>query len=274
MADYDDMMEGYDTVPTLIILADLTGKTAMRVLNAASQQFDEGAVKIRRLSQVANIDQVRSYLDKYADPDVPCAVFHTIVNYNLRDAVRIELDKRGIPSIDLLSPTISVIQRLTGQEPKNIPGIVRENDRRFDDRVDGMEFFAEHDDGNNPQDLKYADAVLFGVTRTQKTPLALYLSFMGYKVANVTYASGTDVPKQLFEIDPKRVFGMVNSGMLKSEDGTEVAPDPNSTAALINLDQYQAIEVMEKIGCEIIDINGRAVEDLAQEIVDHLDKLD
>ena len=30
----------------------------------------------------------------------------------------------------------------------------------------------------------------------------------------------------------------------------------------------------EKIGCEIIDINGRAVEDLAQEIVDHLDKLD
>ncbi|MBQ6395418.1 MAG: kinase/pyrophosphorylase [Atopobiaceae bacterium] len=274
MADYDDQLDDLEPIPTLIILADLTGKTAMRVLNAASQQFDEGVVRIRRLSQVANIDQVRNYLDKYADPDVPTAVFHTIVNYNLRDAIRIELDKRGIPSIDLLSPTISVIQRLTGQEPKNIPGIVRENDKRFDARLTGMEFFAEHDDGSNPQDLSRADAVLFGVTRTQKTPLSLYLSFLGYRVANVTFSSSTEVPEELFKVDPKRVFGMLTrAGMPKGGDGQDV-PDPNSTAALINLDQYQAIEIMEKIGCTMIEIDGKTIEDLAQVVIDQLKEID
>ena len=52
-------------------------------------------------------------------------------------------------------------------------------------RIDAMEFTISHDDGRNPQDLREADIVLIGVSRSSKTPLSIYLSQLGYRVANV-----------------------------------------------------------------------------------------
>ena len=45
-----------------------------------------------------------------------------------------------------------------------------------------MEFAVKHDDGRNPEGLLEADVVLVGVSRTSKTPLAMYLAFKGYRV--------------------------------------------------------------------------------------------
>ena len=69
------------------------------------------------------------FLNGNIEEDVPLAVFHTIVERNLRRDIRRELDKRGIPSIDLLGPAITVISTLTGEEPKYEPG------RRMDTEV-------------------------------------------------------------------------------------------------------------------------------------------
>ncbi len=46
--------------------------------------------------------------------------------------------------------------------------------------------------------------VLVGVSRTSKTPLAMYLAFKGYRVANVPLASEMEPPHQLFELDNRR----------------------------------------------------------------------
>jgi regulator of PEP synthase PpsR (kinase-PPPase family) len=65
-----------------------------------------------------------------------------------------------------------------------------------------------HDDGLNPNRLADAEIVLVGVSRSGKTPLSVYMSMFGWKVANVPLVKGIDPPQELFSIDPQRVFGL------------------------------------------------------------------
>lgn len=272
-------------VPVVHVISDSLGDTASEVVAAAAGQFDPGAIQIKRLAKVSEIDQVRTYFDRELNSDseseAPTAVFHTIVDSELRIQVRSELDRRGIPSIDLIGPAISVISTLTGEEPKNIPGVIHKTDERYFKRVDAMEFFVEHDDGRNPQDLPDADLVLVGISRTSKTPLSLYLAFNGLKVANVPLAPGVVPPKELEQVDPGRIFGLVSTTDVLasirqqrlSEEALAIAgsyADP----AEINIEQAEARAEMKSLGCIIVHTDHKAVEETAHEIIDHLDELE
>ncbi|MCI1998429.1 kinase/pyrophosphorylase [Olsenella porci] len=116
----DDVMD--NVTPVVFVLSDARGKTAAGVVEAAADQFGEDAVIIKQLGNVRSVDMVKDYLDRNLDPGVPVAVFHTLVDRNLRRDIRRELDKRGIPSIDLLGPAITVLSTLTDQEPIYQPG--------------------------------------------------------------------------------------------------------------------------------------------------------
>lgn len=282
MAENMQGQEEFGLRPEVLVISDSSGQTAADVVRAATSQFKGDVIRIKRLSQVRSVDQVREYLDSLPSELVPGAVFHTIVDHNMRSEIRAELDRRTIPSIDLLGPAINVISTLTGEEPVSVAGRRSQDDERFHSRVTGMNFFADHDEGANPQELKDADAVLFGVTRTSKTPLSLYLAFLGYKVANITYTMGSEPPEQLFQIDPRRVFGMVRTSSaaeahaeapnaasgtlpLMGESGAQGGPDEEDLAARA---------VMDRIGCTIIPVGGRPIEELANDILEHLRKIE
>ena len=103
--------------PVVIVFSDARGKTAAGVVEAAAAQFVEGVIVIKQLGNVRSIDTVKDYLDANVEDGKDVAVFHTIVDQNLRREIRRELDSRGIPSIDLLGPSITIIATLTGEEP-------------------------------------------------------------------------------------------------------------------------------------------------------------
>ena len=117
--DLDDDIFG-QVVPLIYVLSDARGETANTVVMAAAAQFKDASVDIERLSNVKDVDTVRAFFDERYDPDRPCAVFHTFANGTLRR----ELDRRGIPSIDLLGPAVTVISTLTGEEPSHEIGAV------------------------------------------------------------------------------------------------------------------------------------------------------
>lgn len=122
MADVDVIFETETQKPVVFVLSDARGETATGVVNAAVSQFNEDLVIIKRLGEVRSVEMVRDYLDRNLDPDCPLAVFHTIVDRNLRRDIRRELDGRGVPSIDLLGPAVTIISTLTGEEPLNEVG--------------------------------------------------------------------------------------------------------------------------------------------------------
>ena len=113
---------GEESLPVVFVLSDARGKTAVGVVEAAADQFEDGAIVVKQLGNVNNVEMVCDYLDKNREEDTPTAVFHTIADKNLRRDIRRELDSRGIPSVDLLGPAITVIASLTGSEPASISG--------------------------------------------------------------------------------------------------------------------------------------------------------
>lgn len=121
--DLDDDIFGH-VVPLIYVLSDARGETANTVVMAAAAQFGDSSVDIERLSNVKDVDTVRTFFDENFDPERPCAVFHTFANGILRREIRRELDRRGIPSIDLLGPAVTVISTLTGEEPTREIGAV------------------------------------------------------------------------------------------------------------------------------------------------------
>ena len=118
MAVYDALVDDLDDgIPIIHVISDSTGTTGMNVVRAAASQFEDGVIQVERLSGIRSVDDVRAYFDAQPETSVPKAVFHTIVDQNLRREIRRELDARGIPSIDLLGPSITIISTLTGEEP-------------------------------------------------------------------------------------------------------------------------------------------------------------
>ena len=50
-----------------------------------------------------------------------------------------------------------------------------------------MQYAIANDDGQKTEQLKVADIILFGVSRTSKTPTSIYLANKGIKVANIPF---------------------------------------------------------------------------------------
>lgn len=119
--DIDDGLYD-DEVPKIYVLSDSRGETANTVVLAAAAQFGKDSVEIERLSNVTDVQTVRDFFDKNYEPNRPTAVFHTFADGVLRREIRRELDRRGIPSIDLLGPAVTVLSTLTGEEPTHAIG--------------------------------------------------------------------------------------------------------------------------------------------------------
>ena len=92
----DDIDIFADVTPVVFVLSDARGKTAASVVEAAADQFNDKVVTIKQLGNVKSVGMVCDYLDNNVTEDVPMAVFHTIVDRNLRRDIRRELDGRGI----------------------------------------------------------------------------------------------------------------------------------------------------------------------------------
>lgn len=106
------------------IISDSLGTTARAVVASAVVQIRRGRIVMSTLSHTETIEQVRAYLDCYVPTDEPTAVFHTVLDSELRRQIREELEARGVPSVDLLGPALSIVSTLVDEDPMNIPGLV------------------------------------------------------------------------------------------------------------------------------------------------------
>ena len=59
-----------------------------------------------------------------------------------------------------------------------------------------------HDDGNLLKEIKKSDIILLGVSRTSKTPTAIYLANKGFKTSNIPLINENSIP-QILKEDPK-----------------------------------------------------------------------
>lgn len=253
---------------TVFVVSDSLGESANSVVLSAAAQFSDGAVHVVRLSQIESAQEVEEYLNEHDEEFTSTAVFHSIVDPVLRRDVRSGLNARGVLSVDILGPVVQLLAGLTGEKPKNQARAHHVVDSRYLRRMEAMDFFMDHDEGKNPQDLPEADVVLVGITGSAKSPLAMKLSFLGYKVASVSLDPGAEIPAELASVPKNRVFGLMNSdeGIMKARLRSSEEQDSDLLERVENEQAYAAAKI-EELCCECLKTSELTVEELCSDIV-------
>lgn len=261
------------TAPQIVyLLSDATGETVEKIATAALTQFREKAVRMKRIANVRNKNQVYEALD--AALEEGALVVYTIVNRELALLVHGECESLGLLHIDLFTPLLMKLSEFFGLSPGEIPGLLHGVDEDYFRRVEAVEFTVKHDDGQEVRNLHKADIVLVGVSRTSKTPLSIYLAHRGWRVANVPLVQGIEPPAELFQVDPGRVVGLVIDPErlleLRASRLRNLGQDPR--AAYADYEQIDdelrfARNLFRRHPWVVINVTGKAVEETANEVL-------
>ncbi len=257
----------------IILVSDGTGETAAQMTKAAMVQFSDHAVSFTRYKNVRNEAQIAAICEEAAQSKD--LLIYTIVSPQLRNFLLKKAKEHGIACVDLLGPLLVGLAGYFGYQPKSIAGLLHDVNERYFQRIDAMEFTIAHDDGRDLTELDRADLVILGISRTSKTPLSMYLSHQGWKVANIPLIKGFEIPKELFEIDQRRVVALTIDAQdlttirrarlerLGHERGGEYA-DPDKVLEEID---YAGELYRRNRRWPVFNVTGKALEETASEII-------
>jgi [pyruvate, water dikinase]-phosphate phosphotransferase / [pyruvate, water dikinase] kinase len=258
------------TVVELHMISDATGATAKRLVQALEAQFPEQEFEDIVHPMIETVDDLRIAVERARGR--PAVVVYTIVKPELREAMH-ELCRRAkLHYCDILRQPIDSVAKVSGQVAKMTPGARPPLDSNYFRRMAAIEFAVKYDDGVGGG-LEEADIVLVGVSRTSKTPLSIYLGYLGYKTANVPVVKGIEPPKQLFEIDQSKVIGLTieaeRLAEIRGQRARRLGGDNRRYAELAEI--YDELDEAEKLhrrlGCPVIEISERSIEETAARVI-------
>jgi regulator of PEP synthase PpsR (kinase-PPPase family) len=193
----------------LHLLSDSTGETLENIAKAGLAQFD-GVETIKHFWPMVRSE---GHLDRVLVEIAqrPGLVIYTLVNAEVRRKLEMRCHALGLSAIAPLDGVTEALSRLLGQEAKARPGRQHSLDAAYFARVDAIQFTIAHDDGIGAEDWEEADIMLAGVSRSSKTPTAIYLANRGYSVANIPLVVESPPPPSLFTLKHPLVVGLTTS---------------------------------------------------------------
>ncbi|MDI3481134.1 MAG: [pyruvate, water dikinase]-phosphate phosphotransferase / [pyruvate, water dikinase] kinase [Tepidanaerobacteraceae bacterium] len=241
-------------------------------------QFNSGHVEIRRVPYVTDEKYVREVIEEARE--VPnCAIVCTIILPEVRQRLMELAKENNIYIVDLMGPMMDVLSKITDLAPRLEPGLVHRIDEEYFRKMEAIEFAVQCDDGKDPRGLSRADVVLIGVSRTSKTPLALYLAHKRLKVANLPLVPEVTPPDELFKLPPRSIIGLTITPEKLHEIRRErlralgLSSDASyASSERIHKELEYAENIMKKIGCPRIDVSNKAVEEIASRILEIIRK--
>ncbi|MDH3728221.1 MAG: kinase/pyrophosphorylase, partial [Myxococcales bacterium] len=190
----------------IYVVSDSTGETAERVTRATLLQFPDHRVRLRIERRVRDRRGLAVILER-ASKQAAMVVF-TLVRPELRAHFYELANQFNVRHVDVIGTLLNQIGHYLEADPVNIPSFDLPLSKEYFRRVEAIEFAVKSDDGKEPRNLKKADLVLVGVSRTSKTPLSTYLAGRGLKIANVPLVLGVEPPEELYELPGYRVVGL------------------------------------------------------------------
>ena len=257
----------------IVVVSDGTGETAAQMAKAAMVQFSDRNIYYTRYKNVRNEAQIEAICEDAATHrDL---LVYTIVSPSLRAFLSNTAREKSIPCVDLLGPLLVGLGNYFGYEPKSIAGLLHDVNENYFERIAAMEYTIAHDDGRDLTGLEKADVIILGISRTSKTPLSMYLSHQGWKVANIPLIQGFDLPSELLDVDQRRIIGLTIDAQnlaairrarlqkLGHHQGGEYA-DPEKVNQEI---EYANAIFKKNKRWPVFNVTGKALEETASEII-------
>jgi regulator of PEP synthase PpsR (kinase-PPPase family) len=247
------------------------------MVKAVLTQFNTDDIEIKNISYVECVEDLTKIITtaRYNDS----IIAYTIVIPSLKQYLNQRVKEEGIMAIDLMDPLINAFSQKFNKEPNFQPRLMRKLDDNYFRRVEAIEFAVKYDDGQDIGGIKRADIVLIGVSRTSKTPLSMYLAHKRFKVANIPLVPEIAPPDELFSIPKNKCVGLIitpnklneiRKERLKNLGLTSQANYATLNRILEELDYAE--KIMKRLGCPVINVSNKAVEETADLILAMLKK--
>ncbi len=263
--------------PPIYVVSGGRGLAGNNMVQSLLIQYPDNGIPVIIVPQVSTEDEIFDVVMQ-AKTDGGL-ITHTMVNPELRKMINELCDEFGVRKVDFMGEMANYLDQVLDVEPLKHPGLYREINQQYFERIESIEFTLSQDDGMSPERLKNAEIILTGVSRAGKTPLSVYLAMYGWKVANVPLVKGIQPPKELFEVDPQRVFGLhigVNQLITHRKKRlqnwnnyqNELYIDERSVKEEIR----NAMFIFDKGGFTVLNVTNKPIESTANEILNFMSK--
>jgi regulator of PEP synthase PpsR (kinase-PPPase family) len=257
----------------LHLVSDATGETLINVGRAVAAQYKHAHAIEHIHSLVRSQSHVERALSEIERS--PGIVLYTLVDTALAGPLEEGCRALGVPHVSVLDPVLAAFQAYLGVRSAGRVGAQHALDADYFRRIDALNFSLAHDDGQHLEGLEDADVVLVGVSRTSKTPTAIYLANRGIKTANFPLVPGITVPEELLKAKAPLVVGLIASPdrivqirqhrvlAMKSDELTDSYVD----RVLVTEEIAWSRKLCARQGWPIIDVTRRSIEETAAAVI-------
>lgn len=262
---------------SVFLISDGTGITVESFAKSVLSQFPDFEFQFHAYPYTESDEQMKSISEKiianfelyHCEP----LVFLTMVQ---SEKINILLN---IPChvFDFLNPVIDNLEVILKSKSLDEAGRAHGflSSKRYDQRIDAINYALNCDDGLGPQNYEKADVILIGVSRCGKTPSCLYMALQfGIYAANypITEESidSQHLPQSLKSFKNK-LFGLTISPQRLAHIRSERRP--NSPYATFSQCQYEIATVeslyhQQKI--PFLDSTHYSIEEISTRIMSHM----
>ncbi len=258
----------------IYLISDSTGETLDRIFLAIKAQFKNIDYKIHTCSFTRTENQILKILSD-AEKFPNSIILYSIVDSNLAKFLANSSDDKKIPCFGVLGDLILSFSKLLNQKASHQPSGQHELNEEYYKRISAIQFTMSHDDGNLVKEINKSDIILLGVSRTSKTPTAIYLANKGFKTSNIPLVNENSIPKILkdnpkiscvvgLHTEPERLFDIRKNRMSSLK---ETANKSYTNLEKIKKEVEEAKNTFKKYKWPSIDVTRKSVEETAASVI-------
>ena len=258
----------------IYLISDSTGETLDRIFIAIKAQFKNIKYKIHTYSFTRTDNQISKIIST-VEKETNSIILYSIVDSNLSKYLAKLSNEKKIPCFGILGNLILSFSKLLNQKASHQPSGQYELNDEYYKRIEAIQFTMNHDDGNLIKEIKKSDIILLGVSRTSKTPTAIYLANKGFKTSNIPLVNENSIPQVLKEnpkiscviglnTEPQRLVD-IRKNRMNSLKETENKSYTNLEQIKIEVDN--AKNTFKKYKWPSIDVTRKSVEETAASVI-------
>ncbi|MFB3906543.1 MAG: pyruvate, water dikinase regulatory protein [Acidobacteriota bacterium] len=257
---------------SIFVVSGGAGASGAQVARTVLAQFQGVQIPVVVVPYVKAPEQVKEAVERAAAEQG--TIVHTLVDARLRHLLVEEARNKNVAALDLMGPLLARITHVTGKAPLGQPGLYREIHQAYFERIEAIEFTVAHDDGKKLEDLDQAEIILVGPSRVGKTPLSMYLSVLGWRVANIPLLKGIPPPPELFKAQRERIVGLIveasqlvgHRELRQRRLGTGRKSDYADTLKL-HEEVDEARLFYKRNAIRTVDVTDKPIEESAEEVI-------
>ena len=258
----------------IYLISDSTGETLDRIFLALKAQFKNIDYKVHPYSFTRTENQILKILEDAKKNENP-VILYTIVDNNLAKYLANASNEKKIPCFGVLGNLILNFSKILNQKASHEPSGQHALNEEYYERIEAIQFTMNHDDGNLINEIEQSDIILVGVSRTSKTPTAIYLANKGFKTSNIPLVNENSLPQKLkdnpqlscvigLNTEPERLVDLRKNRMniLKETENKSYTSIDN-----IKKEITDAKKTFQKYRWPSIDVTRKSVEETAASII-------